>query len=430
MSTLRLSADRLVDGTGGSPIEGGVAVLIEDGRIVAVGPDGSVPSPEGGRRRDFPGATILPGLIDQHVHLCVARGETMVEDTLERTEDDLVVWGVGSAERMLRSGVTTVFDCGARGAAGLRIRDALGRGLGLGPRVLASGRPITPTGGHCWFWGGEADGEAAVRRAVAQLLDEEGADGIKIMATGGYATSTTDPRLAAYPRDVLAAAADEAHRRGRYITAHAHGVAGMRAASEAGIDCLQHASMIGTSGGWEFDAALASEMAARGTRAAVTMMQSVRLKREAGVTIDWRSAERGDRLSVAPWMADARLLHEAGVTLVTGTDMTTVVDPDHGEELILEIEGHVEIGLTPLEAIRAATSDGARNLGLGSVTGAVREGLAADLLVVDGEPDRDIHALRRPWLVVRQGSPIQPTRAADPPLRLPSVDRVGGPRPD
>jgi imidazolonepropionase-like amidohydrolase len=162
-------------------------------------------------------------------------------------------------------------------------------------------------------------------------------------------------------------------------------------------------------------------MAAQGTRAAVTMMQSVRLLREGGVRVDWRSAKRGDPLAVPMWQADARALLDAGVTLVTGTDMTTVTDPDHGEELILEIEGHVEIGMTPLAAIRAATSEGARNLRLDAVTGSVREGLVADLLVVEGAPDHDIHALRRPVLVVRQGQPIAPTRLAEPTLRLPVV---------
>ncbi len=428
MARLRISADRLLDGSGSATLEGGVAVLVEDGRIVAAGPEAAVPAPEDARRRAFPGATVLPGLIDQHVHLCVARGPTMVDDTRARTDEELLVWGVGSAERMLRAGVTTVFDCGGRGRSGLRIRDAVAAGLGLGPRILASGRPITATGGHCWFWGEESDGEAAVRASVARLLDEEGADGIKIMATGGYSTPTTDPRLAAYPTEVLAAAAEEAHKRGRYITAHAHGVDGLRAASQAGIDCLQHVSMIGDGRGWAFDEALAREMAARGTRAAMTMMQSVRLQRESGVQVDWRAARRGDALGVAMWMADARALLDAGVTLVTGTDMTAVTDPDHGEELILEIEGHVEIGMSPLAALRAATFEGARNLRIEGVTGSLVPGLSADLLVVDGSPDLDIHALRRPLLVVRQGMPIAPTRLADPTLRLePHDPRPAGP---
>jgi imidazolonepropionase-like amidohydrolase len=142
------------------------------------------------------------------------------------------------------------------------------------------------------------------------------------------------------------------------------------------------------------------------------------VQRESGVRIDWRTARQGDPLGVGMWMADARGLLDAGVTLVTGTDMTTVTDPDHGEELILEIEGHVEIGMSPLAALRAATSAGARNLRIEGVTGSVRPGLAADLLVVDGAPDLDIHALRRPLLVVRQGATIAPTRLADPMLRL------------
>ena len=257
--------------------EGGVAVLVEDGRIVACGPAATVPDPAHARRRDLPGATILPGLIDQHVHLGIGRPDdgSHMAQMAARTDDEIVTWGVGSAERMLRSGVTTVFDCGSRGTTGMRIRDAVRAGLGLGPRILASGRPITPKGGHCWAWGGEATTEAEVRALAARLLDEEGADGLKLMATGGYATSTTDPRLPAYPLEVMAAAADEAHRRGRVITAHAHAPEGMRRASVAGIDTIQHASMIGPSFGWEFDEAVARTIAANGTRCAMTMMQTM-----------------------------------------------------------------------------------------------------------------------------------------------------------
>ncbi len=421
METLRIAAARLVDGTGAPALEGGAAVLVEDGAIVACGPDGSVPRPAHARAIELPDATILPGLIDQHVHLVIGRTDEdgLLAQMQARSDEELVLWGTGSAERMLRSGVTTVFDCGGRGTTALRIRDALQAGLGLGPRVLASGRPITPPGGHCHWWGGEADGEAGVRALAARLLDEEGADGLKIMATGGYMTSTTVPWRAAYPEHVLAAAADEAHRRGRYITAHAHGPEGILAASRAGIDCIQHASMIGPSKGWEPDPAVPAELAARGTRAAMTMMQGVRMRRERGEILDRHDARRGDPIGVVPWMAAARDFLDAGVTLVTGTDMTLIVDPDHGEELILEIEGHVEVGMTPLAAIRAATADGARNLRLDGVTGSIRAGLAADLLITEGAPDRDIHDLRRPLLVVRQGRLIRPVRAAPPTLRLP-----------
>jgi imidazolonepropionase-like amidohydrolase len=346
----------------------------------------------------------------------------MLDEMLALSDDELVVLGAASAERFLRAGVTTIFDCGARGNTAFRIRDAVNKGLVLGPRTLVSGRPITPPRGHCWWWGGEAEGVEGVRAAVIKLLDEEGADGIKMMATGGYMTTTTTPGQATYPLEVFEAAVNEAHRRGRYITAHAHGVEGMRLASEAGIDCLQHASMIGDDGTWQFNEDVARGMAARGTRAAMTMAQSIRVEREKGTEIDWRKARRGDRLGIAMWMADARALADAGVELVIGTDMTSVVDTDHGEETILEIEAFVEIGFTPLEAIRAATSLAATNLKIAAETGRLAEGLAADILVVTGRPDQDIHDLRNGRLVLRAGRPVLPTPLAPPPLRLPRLN--------
>lgn len=394
-------------------------MLIEEGAIVAVGPNASVPRPAHARSYDYPDATALPGLIDTHVHLVIPRSHgSMLDDMLALSDEQMVILGAASAERFLRAGVTTIFDCGARGNTGYRIRDAVNRGLVLGPRTLVSGRPITPTGGHGWFLGGEADGVDGVRSAVIRLLDEEGADGIKMMATGGYMTTTTTPSEAAYPREVFEAAVEEAHRRGRHITAHAHGVEGMRLASEAGIDCLQHASMIGPDGTWQFSEEVARGMAARGTRAAMTMSQGIRVARELGQEIDWRKAKRGDPLNIAMWMADARMLADAGVELVIGTDMSSVVDTEHGEETILEIEAFVEIGYTPLQAIRAATAAAAANLKIEGVTGRLAPGLSADVLVVTGRPDRDIHDLRNGRLVLRAGRPVLPTPLAPPPLRL------------
>jgi imidazolonepropionase-like amidohydrolase len=418
VDTIRLAVGHLIDGNG-APATADQALLIEDGRIVAVGPDATVPRPAHARTYDFPDATALPGLIDTHVHLVIPRTTgSPLDEMLALSDDELVVMGAASAERFLRAGVTTIFDCGARGNTAFRIRDAVNHGLVLGPRTLISGRPITRTQGHCWWWGGEADGVDAVRAAVIKLLDEEGADGIKMMATGGYMTTTTDPSASAYPREVFEVAVEEAHKRGRYITAHAHGVEGMRLASEAGIDCLQHASMIGAERTWQFSEEVARGMAARGTRAAMTMAQGMRVERERGADIDWHTAKRGDMLSIGMWMADARMLADAGVELVIGTDMSSVIDTDHGEETILEIEAFVEIGFTPLEAIRSATALAATNLKIEGVTGRLAPGLAADVLVVTGRPDVDIHDLRDGRLVLREGRPVLPTPLAPPPKRI------------
>src|SRR5687768_614079 len=205
MDTIRISAGHLVDGTG-APAQRDWAILVEDGRIVDVGPNDRVPRPAHARSHGFSTGIVLPGLIDAHVHIVIPRSTgSMLDDMQALSSDELVVLGAASAERFLRAGVTTVFDCGARGDTGFRIRDAINKGLVLGPRTLVSGRPVTRTGGHCWWWGGEADGVDGVRAEVRKLLDEEGADGIKMMATGGYMTTTTTPAQAAYPREVFEA---------------------------------------------------------------------------------------------------------------------------------------------------------------------------------------------------------------------------------
>ena len=418
METLRIGVGHLVDGTGAAA-HADWALLVENGQIVDAGPNSRVARPAHARTMEFPAGTALPGLIDAHVHLVVPRSSGSMLDDMQALDDDqLVVLGAASAERFLRAGVTTIFDCGARGTTGFRIRDAVNRGLVLGPRTLVSGRPVTRTGGHCWWWGGEADGVEGVRAAVRHLLDDEGADGIKMMATGGYMTTTTDPGQGGIPPGSIR----RGRRRGPSPRPLHHRACprggGMRAASEAGIDCLQHASMIGADGTWQFDDELAHDMAARGTRASMTMAQGIRVEREKGVDVDWRKAKRGDPLTVASWMADARLLRDAGVELVIGTDMTSVIDIDHGEETILEIEAFVEIGYTPLEAIRAATSLAATNLRIDGLTGTLKPGLAADVLIVEGQPYRDIHDLRNGRLVLRAGRPVLPTPLAPPPLRL------------
>ena len=216
-TAIRLHVGRLVDGLGGEPIVD-AAVLVIDGRIAEVGPHAAVAAPEDARTIDLPATTALPGLMDAHVHVTLPPTIDPLATLQSETDDDLIARGVAAAERMVRAGVTTAYDCGARGMTSYRIRDAIVRGLSLGPRLMISGRAITQTGGHCHFFGGEADGVEGVRAAVRQMLGEEGADGIKIMATGGGLTPGTDSRSASYSVAERADAADEAHRFCKLIT--------------------------------------------------------------------------------------------------------------------------------------------------------------------------------------------------------------------
>lgn len=405
-TVVRLRVGRLFDGTGADTVDD-AAMLIIDGRIAEVGPSATVANPEDARAIHLPDGTALPGLIDSHVHVALPPTIDPLATLASESDDDLVIRGAAAAERMVRAGVTTAYDCGARGMTAYRIRDAIARGLSVGPRLLVSGRAITQTGGHCHFFGGEADGVAGVRAAVRKMLDEEGADGIKIMATGGGLTPGTDSRHASYSVAELAAAADEAHRLGKRITSHAHGVPGIRNASEAGIDSIQHCTMLGPDWTWTFDEDVARGMVERGTRAIPTISAGTRSEVESGIDINKLQPNPGAMTRADSW-ANARRLIDAGVTVVPGTDVGVNLT-DYGEDLFFELEAYVGIGLAPADVIRMATGRAARHLGIEAQTGTLVAGLDADVLVVAGQPDRDISALRRSLLVSRAGTPIQPT---------------------
>ena len=410
----RIRVARLLDGTDAPPIED-AALLVLDDRIAEVGPNGAVASPEDARIIQLADATALPGLMDAHVHVALPPTVDPLASMEAESDEDLVVRGTAAGERMVRAGITTAFDCGARGMTAFRIRDAIARGLSLGPRLLVSGRPVTQTGGHCHFFGGEADGVDGVREAVRRLLEDEGADGIKIMATGGGLTPGTDSRHASYSVEELAAAVNEAHRLGKRVTSHAHGVPGIDNASKAGIDSIQHCTMLGEQWEWAFDETVARGMAERGTRAIPTISAGTRYEVETGQEITKLQPNPG-RMTRADWWANARSLYDIGVTLVPGTDVG-INFTDFGEDLFLELEAWVGIGLDPGHVIHCATGRAAWHLGIENETGTLRPGLQADVLVVDGTPDREITDLRRTRLILKGGQRIQPTPPRPKPVR-------------
>ena len=411
----RLGVGRLLDGTeGGRAIED-AAILVVDGRIAAVGASATVPRPEDAATLDLPGTTALPGLMDAHVHVALPPTVDPLSSLDAETDQDLVVRGTAAAERMVRAGITTAYDCGARGMTAYAIRDAIERGLSLGPRLLVSGRPVTRTKGHCHFFGGEADGVDGVREAVRRLLEDEGADGIKIMATGGGLTPGTDSRHGSYSIPELAAAADEAHRLGKLVTSHAHGVPGIDNASRAGIDSIQHCTMLGPNWEWTFDEAVARGMAERGTRAIPTISAGTRYEVETGGDINKLQPNPGAMTRADLW-ANARALYDTGVTIVPGTDVG-INYTDFGEDLFLELEAWAGIGLDLAFVIHAATGRAAWHLGIERDTGTLRPGLAADVLVVDGAPDRDITDLRRTRFILKGGQRVQPTPPRPRPVR-------------
>lgn len=407
---LRVSAGQLVVDPGQPPVPDG-AILIKGDRIVFAGPESAVPSPPNSLQLRFGGCTALSGLIDSHVHLTLNAGADSLAVLDSEDDDALVRRALGNARAMASAGITTVLDLGARGNVGFHIAsEAAGSAHGAA-RVLAAGAPITPSRGHAWFMGGEADSRAAVAAAV-QDRAEHGAAFIKVMATGGALTAGTSPASASYPVDVLTSAAREAHRLGLPITAHAHGAAGIRAAVAAGFDAVEHATMLGTGGGWEFDSALASQLAAAGMRVIPTAAAGRRYERSGA---SWTAALPGPATSSQTRTRNAGRLFEAGVCIVAGTD-AGAPHTDFGEELFCELEAYVAVGMPPRAAIATATTSAAAHLGLEADIGTLAAGRAADVLVVSGDPLSDITALRHTRLVIRAGVPIDPTPPpAEPP---------------
>src|SRR5215467_10023869 len=187
-----LTAARLLDGGGGAPLTN-AALVIEGDRIVAQGPQSAVETPPGAsvRRVNYGDATILPGLVDAHTHLVAPGDGTLGDDVAKEDDDILLLQAAKNARTLLHSGVTTLRENGAKGRVAFQLREGVRRRLAPGPRMVICGRPITITGGHMGYFGSEADGEAAVRAEVRKLL-KEGADYVKIVATGG-STRTSDP---------------------------------------------------------------------------------------------------------------------------------------------------------------------------------------------------------------------------------------------
>jgi imidazolonepropionase-like amidohydrolase len=389
-------APRAFDGERALP--DGALVLVGDGRIVAVDP-ASTPAPADCPVTELPGATLLPGLVDAHVHLCGDGGPHALDHfpELSDTELDAIV-GRSMAEQ-LAGGVTAVRDLGdARWAVVDRHRDR-----DDGPTVVASGPPITSPEGHCAGMGGEAAGEQALRRAVRERA-EHGADVVKIMTSGGLMTTSTDFLVDQFTLDELRVVVDEAHRLGLPVTAHAHGVPAVEKCLAAAVDGIEHGTCV-TPDGIRMPPGLADAIAAAGIPVCPTF------GRQNGIAPPPHVLEQLARAHMAwedryPQIAE---LHRAGVVLAGGIDAGINPAKPHG----IAVESLVELGISGLsatEALAAGTSVAARVCGLGRRTGRLAPGLDADLLAVAGDPLADLTALRDVVLVVSRGREVSGAR--------------------
>jgi imidazolonepropionase-like amidohydrolase len=381
----------VVDGTGAAPVPG-QAVVVEGRRIAWIGPDGSAPSTAAETVVDGGGRTVLPGFINCHVHLSADGAPDLAAQVAQDTVPLATLRAARMAELTLQCGVTTVRDCGAADEVVIELAKAIDRGLVRGPRVQAAGRVITMTGGHGHFIGREADGVDEVRKATRTEI-KAGAAVIKVMATGGVLTPGVTPTQTALLPEELAAVAQEAHNSGRRVTTHAIGRAGIHNALLAGIDSIEH--------GFYLDDELLDLAIDQGTFLVPTMLAVDRIigpGLAAGIP-DWVVAKA--EAEAAQQRQSFAAAVASGMRIAAGTDAGTPFN-DHDafpDELALMVRH----GLTPMQALVAATSSAATNLGLDHELGTLQAGRLADLVVVDGDPVADITAAGRVSLVVKDG---------------------------
>jgi imidazolonepropionase-like amidohydrolase len=377
-------------------------LVIEDGRIVSRGTAAESKIPADAVRIDLPNATVLPGLIDAHTHLTMEPKFGYERLAISVPREALI--GAKNARLTLLAGFTTVRNVGASGYTDVALRDAINTGDVPGPRLLVSGPPLGITGGHCdnnmlpseyhAVSDGVADGIAEVEHKVRENI-KYGADLIKVCATGGVLSLGDNPQASQYTLEEMKAIVADAHRLGRKVAAHAHGAQGILWATEAGVDSIEHGSYID-------DAGIAA-MKEHGTYLVPTLYLG-----------DWMLENAALTHLPAPLLAKAQdvipaarnnIAHAfaSGVKVAFGTDAAVYPHGLNAHEFAVM----VKLGLTPLQAIQAATVNAADLLGWSGKVGSLEPGAWADIVGVDGDPGKDVTTLEHVKFVMKGGEVVK-----------------------
>jgi imidazolonepropionase-like amidohydrolase len=401
-----IRAGTLIDGTGAPPVSDAV-ILIEAGRITAVGQDVAVPA--GARIIDLSGQTVMPGFIDAHTHLTAQlTGSPGWENALAlNTAADYALIGAQHAREVLESGFTSVREVGSNHFADVALRDAINGGRVPGPRMQVAGHALGITGGHCDQSGyvpallgrepgpmqGIANGPDEIRSAIRHQV-KYGADVIKICATGGVMSVGDAAGVQQYAADELSAVVEAAHMVERRVAAHAHGTEGIKAAIRAGVTSIEHGSLLDDEG--------IALMLEHDTYLVTTLFAGDAVMRMADDgTVTGELAEKARM--IGPAMANTmRRAHAAGVKVALGVDN---IFYDHRTSA-REFELLVDAGFDEMDAIVAGTSVAAELLGWQDDVGTIQPGRWADIVGVSGDPLEDITELQRTMFVMKGGEVI------------------------
>lgn len=402
-----LVADRVWDGVSARPVDRGF-VRISGGVIDAVGQASELGTDAD--VTDLGDVTLMPGLINAHVHITFCASTSVLEDYLRERDDGreaLVRRAEENLASAIRVGVTTVRDLGTLNDVVFGMRDRIRDGSFAGPDIVAAGEGITSNGGHCHFFGIEAEGIDAVRAAVRRQ-HAAGADCIKVFATGGNLTPGTDPFSPQYSLEELRAVVDEARGFDLSVASHAHAPEGIRRSVEASVNTIEHC-FFETRDGVDFDERVAADMAARGVVAVPTAGIAVlRFLADPSLIEDLPPARRSivSRLvsKSSAFFANFQRMQELGVQLITGTDAGIPNRPfaDFAADLAV-YAGDPGIGMGVRGALMGATSLCAEALGLDD-RGVIAVGKRADLLAVEGDPLARLEDVQRTRFVMCGGS--------------------------
>lgn len=404
MTRTLISDVRLVDGRHDAPREA-VDVWVRGDRIDAVLPTGQVEPGPADHHIPGTGLTVLPGLIDCHVHYTFDPAITDWEAP-GGSDLDVAAIAIREAGRALAAGVTTARSAGAQRNLDFWLRDAIERGLVHGPRLLATGKVIGITGGHGYLFGHEADSDAELLRAVRTQV-RDGADVIKVMASEAAMLTSTGlrPGRAVHGRPELTeheirVVVEEAHRWGLRVLAHAQDSDAVTNAVRAGVDSVEHAFLA--------DREALELMASRGTTLVPTLVVTDVNRSVPDMTAQQRA--RQDEIEVSH-RTSCQTAVALGIPIATGTDTGEL--GVFGSLLPREVALLAEHGMAPMDAIRSATSVAATLLGLDDRVGVLEPGKLADLVAVAGDPLQDLGLLGAPALVM-QGGELSPVPAVRP----------------
>ena len=385
----------VIDGTGSR--RGHLTVVLQGSRIAAVGPDSRVKIPRNARVIEGNGKALLPGLIDCHIHYCLDASPDAIRSLQQDDPTVTAIKAATHARATLDGGITTVRDVGSRDHISISVSRAIRAGIIPGPRTLNAGLAVCMTGGHAWFIGRQADGPDEVIKAVREQI-LAGADVIKFIATGGVLTPGVSPGAAQLTPEELRAGVEAATRAGRRVAAHAHGAEGMKNAIRAGVHSIEHGTLL--------DDEAIDLFLTHGTFLVPTLsaiQSGCEMGRAHGMPDD---AVRKCVVLGEEQKKTFRKAVKAGVRIAMGTDAGTPFNP-HGRNA-QELRRMVAFGMTPMQAIEAATHSAATLLGLEHEIGTIETGKEADLLLVNGNPLDDIALLEEPtnveWVI--QGGKI------------------------